>query len=82
MSVELFEFKQEFLQHMVNYNETNNKEHLHAAMQLYREHIFVFKRRIHNIEYNVLEVYQENIKKEIFTLELLKISFTFYLHLL
>ena len=67
LSVELFEFKQEFLQHMVNYNETNNKEHLHAAMQLYREHIFVLKRRIHNIEYNVLEVYQENIKKEIFT---------------
>jgi len=25
------------------------------------------KRRLHNIEYNVLEVYQENIKKDIFT---------------
>lgn len=67
LSVELFELKQEFLQHMEKYNETNNREHLHTAMQLYKEHIFVFKRRIHNIEYNVLEVYKENIKKDIFT---------------
>ena len=67
LSVELFELKQEFLQHMEKYNETNNREHLHTAMQVYKEHIFVFKRRIHNIEYNVLEVYKENTKKEIFT---------------
>jgi predicted nuclease with TOPRIM domain len=67
MNVELFEFKQEFLQHLKEFNNTNNREHLHAAMNLHRNHIFVLKRRLHNIEYNVLEVYQENIKKDIFT---------------
>lgn len=67
MNVELFEFKQDFLQHMKEFNATNNRDHLHNAMKLYSDHIFVLKRRIHNIEYNILEIYQENIKKDIFT---------------
>ena len=65
--VELFDFKQDFLQHMKEFNETNNREHLYSAMKLYHEHIFVLKRRLHNIEYNVLEVYKENEKKDVFT---------------
>jgi phosphopantetheine adenylyltransferase len=36
-------------------------------MKLYSDHIFVLKRRIHNIEYNILEIYQENKKKDTFT---------------
>ena len=66
IQVELYDLKQEFLQHMIEFNDSNNKEHLFAAMKLYNEQIFNLKKRLHNIEYNILEIYKQNEKKDIF----------------
>lgn len=67
INVELFDFKQDYLKHIQEYKHTNNKQHLQSAMKLYSEHIFNLKKRLHNIEYNVLEVYKYDEKKPIFT---------------
>lgn len=66
IQVELYDLKQEFLQHMKEYAVSDNKEHLLSAMKIYNEQIINLKKRLHNIEYNILEIYKQNEKKDIF----------------
>ena len=57
--LELSELKEQFLHHIQEYKETNNKEHLLSAMHLYdgrKDSIFDLKNKMHNLEYAILEV--------------------------
>lgn len=53
---ELFVYREEFQSHLESFKTDNNKEHLQAAMKLYKEQIMGIQKKIHTQKYPTLEM--------------------------